>query len=72
MSPKQTKAVAAQRLEVPERVAGNEAITEREIAERAYFLWQKRGCPYGNPDEDWDRAIDELKHERTRGQRQAS
>ena len=33
-----------------------------EIAELAYQLWVKRGCPDGSPDEDWLRAEEELLH----------
>ena len=35
-----------------------------EIAELAYQLWVKRGCPDGSPDEDWLRAEEELLHQR--------
>ena len=42
-------------VEVPER---------DEIAELAYQLWVKRGCPDGSPDEDWLRAEEELLHQR--------
>jgi hypothetical protein len=28
----------------------------REIAEKAYALWQQRGCPHGNYQEDWFKA----------------
>ena len=32
----------------------------RQIAARAYELWQARGCPDGTPDEDWFRAEREI------------
>jgi hypothetical protein len=32
-----------------------------EIAKRAKELWQARGCPEGSPQEDWFRAIAELR-----------
>ncbi|MFN0106758.1 MAG: DUF2934 domain-containing protein [Bryobacteraceae bacterium] len=32
----------------------------REIEERAYQSWLKRGCPMGSPEEDWFRAEREL------------
>jgi len=32
-----------------------------EIADLAYELWQGRGCPAGSPDEDWFRAVEELR-----------
>jgi hypothetical protein len=35
-----------------------------EIAELAYELWVKRGCPDGSADEDWLRAEEELLHHR--------
>ncbi len=31
------------------------------IAQRAYELWQQRGCPIGSPEEDWKRAQTELR-----------
>lgn len=30
--------------------------TERDVRERAYFLWQKEGCPEGRDQEFWERA----------------
>jgi hypothetical protein len=35
-----------------------------EIAERAYALWQARGCPEGSPEEDWLNAAQELRGRR--------
>jgi hypothetical protein len=32
-----------------------------EIAALAHELWQARGCPAGSPDEDWFRAVKELR-----------
>ena len=40
----------------------------RRIAQLAYDLWQKRGCPIGSPDEDWFRAENELRQESFVGQ----
>jgi hypothetical protein len=34
---------------------------EQEIAAIAYEFWQARRGPEGSPDEDWFRAIEELK-----------
>jgi hypothetical protein len=31
----------------------------QRIAQLAYDLWQKRGCPIGSPDEDWFRVENE-------------
>jgi hypothetical protein len=32
-----------------------------DIAALAHELWQARGCPEGSPDEDWLRAVKELR-----------
>ena len=40
----------------------------QRIAQLAYDLWQKRGCPIGSPDEDWFRAENELRRESFVGQ----
>jgi hypothetical protein len=29
---------------------------EQRIRERAYFLWEKDGCPDGHADQYWERA----------------
>ncbi len=34
---------------------------ERDIALRAYELWQERGCPEGSAEEDWIQAEREVK-----------
>ena len=44
-----------------------EPIKETEIAARAYECWQERGCPIGSAQEDWFRAEQELKDQRTEG-----
>jgi cytoskeletal protein RodZ len=36
------------------------APTQEEIAERANLLWQQRGCPEGNSEEDWLKAEQQL------------
>jgi hypothetical protein len=33
----------------------------------AYRLWEERGRPIGSPEEDWFRAICQIKHDRTPG-----
>ena len=38
----------------------------KAIAELAYRLWQDRGSPVGNPEEDWYRAEEELTGARRR------
>jgi hypothetical protein len=35
-------------------------VPQEEIAQRAYELWQARGCPSGDGTEDWERAVAEL------------
>ena len=39
-------------------------VTATAIAQRAYQLWEERGCPYGCPEEDWFRAENELRRDR--------
>jgi hypothetical protein len=34
---------------------------QSELAQLAYDLWCKRGCPYGTPDEDWFAAEEILR-----------
>ena len=50
-------------------VAGNVAdeLSNDEIATRAYSYWESRGCAGGSAEEDWHRAIKELKLERQNG-----
>ena len=40
------------------------AVSEHEIAERAYLKWQARGCPIGDDMRDWFEARQELVQER--------
>lgn len=35
-------------------------VTEEAIAKRAYEIWQERGCPDGDGDQDWQTAKAEL------------
>jgi len=37
------------------------------IAVLAYGYWTERGRPIGSPEEDWLRAENEIKHNRTPG-----
>jgi hypothetical protein len=39
--------------------------TDDEIATRAYQCWHERGCPHGTPEDDWQRAEEELRRERS-------
>ena len=38
-------------------------LTEMEIAQRAYEIWQRDGEVYGKHEEQWYRAIEELNAE---------
>jgi hypothetical protein len=40
---------------------GIEAFGHAEIAELANRYWHERGCPEGSSDEDWFRAVKELR-----------
>jgi hypothetical protein len=35
-------------------------MSEEEIARKAYFLWESRGRPLGSPEEDWEKAKEQL------------
>jgi len=35
---------------------------QQQIVALAYELWQARGCPQGSPEEDWYRAVEQLRH----------
>jgi hypothetical protein len=49
ISVKSLLAKKASRVSVPLR----EPDTMKAIAETAYYLWQKRGCPHGSDQQDW-------------------
>lgn len=34
---------------------------QQDIAALAYKLWQDRRCPEGSPEEDWSRAVEQLR-----------
>ena len=40
---------------------GTAAFGHAEIAALAHELWLSRGCPQGSPEEDWSRAVEELR-----------
>ena len=45
------------------------AEAEERVRERAYFLWEREGCPEGRADEHWRRAVESEAAEATlRGQ----
>lgn len=31
----------------------DDMITTEQIRKAAYYLWQARGCPHGEPERDW-------------------
>jgi hypothetical protein len=37
------------------------APSHQEISARAYELWQAKGCPEGSAEEDWLRALEQLR-----------
>jgi len=39
---------------------GQATVSEDEIAQRAYEIWEARGCPPGDGAQDWQSAKDEL------------
>lgn len=43
------------------------AISEEEIARRAYEIWESRGRPEGDGSQDWDAAVAELSSHRNGG-----
>jgi hypothetical protein len=36
-------------------------VGHHEIASLAYELWEARGCPDGSPEDDWFRAVEQLR-----------
>jgi hypothetical protein len=43
-----------------------ETVNANQVADRAYDLWQERGCPVGSPETDWLRAEEELRNQTQR------
>jgi len=39
---------------------GEPGITDDAIAKRAYELWESRGCPHGDGNDDWQLAKRQL------------
>jgi hypothetical protein len=56
--PKQAspKAKVRKIAEVPPAEPPTSAMSDEEIARKAYFLWESRGRPQGSPEEDWHKA----------------
>jgi len=46
---------------MPSAEGSTQEATEQDIAALAYSLWQGRRCPVGSPEEDWFRAVEELR-----------
>jgi hypothetical protein len=43
-------------------------MADKKTAERAYYLLERRGRPFGSPDTDWFRAVEDERQElRCRG-----
>jgi len=40
---------------------GLATFNHHDIEVLAYELWEARGCPIGSPEEDWCRALEELR-----------
>src|SRR5208283_3472143 len=45
-------------------LAGTKQGLEKVVRERAYFLWQQEGCPHGQAEEHWHRALEQHIRER--------
>jgi len=61
--------VAAKRKAAPPRTrprTAPKALSENEVRQKAYFLWESRGCPIGSPEVDWYTAKEQLSPERAR------
>lgn len=41
----------------------SQGITDQMIADRAYQIWQARGCPQGDGRADWELARQQLESE---------
>jgi hypothetical protein len=48
------------------------SFSREEIAARAYRCWLERGSPEGSPEEDWQRAEEELRAEQQSGRASAA
>ena len=42
-----------------------DAMIDEKIRRRAYRYWEERGRPFGSPDHDWFRAVEEVKRDQT-------
>jgi len=46
--------------------AADGSADEEEIGRLAHQYWMERGSPIGTPEEDWFRAVEEIKRRRQR------
>jgi hypothetical protein len=37
-----------------------EVVSDNDVRQKAYSLWESRGCPFGSPEVDWYRAKEQL------------
>jgi hypothetical protein len=51
--------------QVSARMDASEPENHGKIAALAYQFWQERGCPIGSPEEDWFRAEQALRRQKT-------
>ena len=58
--PKTAKPRARKTTAVPPTEPVSSTMSDEEIAQKAYFLWESRGRPLGSPDEDWHKAKEQL------------
>ena len=48
-------------LQTGSKLRDTEVPTREQIAELAYYLWERRGCPPDSPEEDWFLAEEQLR-----------
>jgi len=64
--------MASHAVQITETAAGpptGEVVTDprqhKKIARLAYSYWEARGCPLGSPEEDWFRAEEEIRRQKS-------
>lgn len=57
-----TTVTKKERVATPENIS-NTAVSQEQILERAYLIWQRKGCTHGFDIEDWFTAERELQEE---------
>ena len=62
-----TTALKTTRRRAPKVEPVSAPVDENEIAHLAYALWEARGRPDGSPDEDWFRAMEEVRTRQSAG-----